>query len=149
MLSPAIHRLTLSAALAVIALGLPGCYNGEKLVEQVRKRAIRTRMDEVSLGSFRVTLPPSAETGDMTELDLEVYGEALRYRTSKLKRELKEKSFLIGDRTLRTLRQIQPEDLLDPDLAEIRQRLLEAINGVLDDQSIEAIGFNEVRLMRH
>ena len=50
------HRLTLIA----ISIGLfsaAGCYDGDALVQRVRDRSIRTRLEEVDLGEFRVTLP--------------------------------------------------------------------------------------------
>lgn len=142
-------RPALLAIAACLAAPLCGCYSGEKLVEQVRKRAIRTRMDELPLGNFRVTLPTPIDGADMTEIDMRVYGEAPRYRIGKLEDELATKSHLLGDRATRILRQIELGELIDPNLESLRERMLQAVNEVLEGEPIEAIGFHEVRIIRH
>ncbi|MEO1497444.1 MAG: hypothetical protein AAFV43_09870 [Planctomycetota bacterium] len=135
-------------ATLTLAAGSGGCYSGEQLIEQARNRAIRTRLDEVKLGTFRVTLPPE-DGGDMSEIDITVYGEAARYRVADLEEELAEKAPLLGDLTTRALRDVAHNELTDPNLKKLRQRLLSTVNGVLEGEPIKSIGFHEVRFMRH
>lgn len=128
---------------------LLGCYDGEALVEDVRRKAIRTRLIEVDLGTFRVTMPRDKRTSVMTEVDLHLYGEAPRYLVSDLEKELEEKQYLVHDRAIMTLRELDPRELVDPDLIALRTRLLEAMNDVLTSTKISSVGFYNMRLIRH
>lgn len=125
-----------------------GCYSGERLIEQVRSRSTRTRLDEVKLGAFRVTLPPDP-TGDLSEIDLTVYGEAPRYRIREIERELETKMPLLGDLATRSLRDVEHSELTDPNLTKLRERLLTTVNSVLEGDPITSVGFHEVRFIRH
>lgn len=143
-LNAAIRRLLIGVCLIATA----GCYSGERLIEQVRMRSIRTRLDEVEIGSFRVTLPPDS-TGDLSEIDVRVFGEAARYRISELEKELAEKRPLLGDLATRMLREVDQQELIDPDLTSLRERLLATVNSVLDGEPIHAVGFYDVSFTRH
>lgn len=138
-----------AAALAAACLLLGGCYNAERLVERVRDNAIRTRMDEVELGSFRVTLPRHERTGEMTEIDIRVFGRSQRYKINEIEADLKANGPQIEDRTLRTLRETSRRDLAEPELISLRKRILDAMNAELTDAPLESVGFYDVRFIRH
>ncbi|QDV76186.1 flagellar basal body-associated FliL family protein [Botrimarina mediterranea] len=146
-------RLRSSVRLAIVALtlGVPsvGCFNSEKLVERVRNNAIRTRIDEVKLGQYRVTLPRNPQTGEMAEVDVKVYGETLRYKINEIEDELKSRAPEIEDRTLQVLRETSREELADPNLVTLRERLLTSMNEVLTGAPLKSIGFYQVRFVRH
>ncbi len=135
--------------LAMIAPLLTGCYDGSALVEEVRRKAIRTRLVEVDLGEFRVTMPRDERTSVMTEVDIHLFGEAPRYLVSDLEEELVEKQYLVHDRAIITLRELDPRELVDPDLIALRSRLLESMNEVLTSTKISSVGFYDMRLIRH
>lgn len=132
-------------------LGCPlvGCYDGEELVERVRKKAIRTRLEEIELGEFRVTLPRDEATGEMVEVDLRVFGQSQRYKINEIEDELELERPLLEDRLLTTLRSTSRRDLAEPDLTTLRERLLAVSNELLTNQPLEAIGFYDVRFIRH
>ena len=136
------------AALA-LAASSTGCFNSEKLVTRVRNNAIRTRIDEVKLGQYRVTLPRNPLTGEMAEVDIRVYGETLRYKINEIEDELKSRAPEIEDHTLRVLRETTREELADPELTELRSRLLSSMNEVLTGAPLKSVGFHEVRFLRH
>lgn len=135
--------------LAIVAPMLSGCYDGKALVEDVRRNAIRTRLIEVDLGKFRVTMPRDQRTSVMTEVDLHLYGEAPRYLVSDLEKELEDKQYLVHDRTIMTLRELDPRELVDPDLIALRTQLLDTMNEVLTSTKISSVGFYDMRLIRH
>ncbi len=137
--------------LACVAAGLccAGCYNGEKLVEQVRHRALRSRIDEVALGSYRVTRPRDERTGEMTEIHMELYGESQRYKINEIEDELELKAAIIEDQTIRALRQAPHDDLTEPNLDRLRSRLLTMLNGQIEGAPLLSVGFREIRFIRH
>ncbi|QDT70535.1 hypothetical protein MalM25_34830 [Planctomycetes bacterium MalM25] len=136
-------------ATAVLGIACAGCYSGEKLVEQVRHRALRTRIDEVSLGSFRVTRPRDERTGEMTEVQMELFGESQRYKINEIEDELELKAAIIEDETIRTLREASPDELTEPDLNRLRERLLVILNETIEGAPLISIGFREIRFIRH
>jgi phage-related protein len=142
---------SLRATLAVAALGAAslGCVDGDKLVARVRNNAIRTRIDEVELGSYKVTLPRNFPTGEMTEVEVRLYGETLRYKINEIEDELKQKAPVFEDHTLKVLRETTRQELADPDLTRLRARLLESMNATLTGAPLTALGFYEVRFLRH
>jgi flagellar basal body-associated protein FliL len=145
--------LRASYRIAIVALVVSassvGCYNSEKLVARVRNHAIRSRVDEVKLGQYRVTLPRNPLTGEMSEVDVRVYGETLRYKINELEDELKSRAPEIEDHTLKVLRETTREELADPELTDLRTRLLASMNEVLTGEPLKSIGFYEVRFLRH
>lgn len=142
---------SLRTALVVAALGAAsvGCVDSEKLVARVRNNAIRTRIDEVELGAYRVTLPRNFQTGEMAEVDVRLYGETPRYKINEIEDELKSKAPLIEDSTLKVLRQTTRQELADPDLTSLRARLLASMNETLSGAPLVSLGFYDVRFLRH
>lgn len=152
MLSPPLLAAAPRRLLAAAAIGsalLTGCYNPDTLIQRVRDRAIRTRLEELDLGKFRVTLPRDPVTSGTTEVDLHVYGELPRYKVAKTRNEFEDKAYLLHDKTLTVLREIDPKHLSDPELKVIRARLLATVNGVLDEPTIDSVGFYDLRFIRH
>lgn len=135
--------------MAALGLACAGCYNGEKLVEKIRHRALRTRIDEVPLGSFRVTRPRDERTGEMTEVHLELFGESQRYKINEIEDELELKAAIIEDYTIRTLREASQDELTEPNLDQLRTRLLTMLNEQIEGSPLVSIGFREIRFIRH
>lgn len=140
------------AALALCAwasLCASGCYNGDALVERARSRAIRTRLEEVDLGKYRITLPPDSARNEMYELRMHFFAHAARHKVSRLLDEVEEKSYLIRDRLLSSIRAMEPEEFEDPELAMVKSSALEAVNGVLEEPLFSSLGLYEFHLSRH
>lgn len=125
-----------------------GCYNSEALVERVRNDALRHRLEEIDLGSYGITMPRNPETSETIEVELKLFGSIARYKKSKAKKQLKREDFLLRHRTLMAIRNSTPEDFTEPDLTALRTRLLEAANSVLDEPTIQRVGFHEIRFLR-
>jgi len=143
------HSLRATLAAAAFGAASLGCVDGDKLVARVQNNAIRTRIDEVELGSYRVTLPLNFQTGEMTEVDVRLYGETLRYKINEIEDELKQKAPVFEDHTLKVLRETTRQELADPDLVSLRARLLESMNQTLTGAPLTSLGFYQVRFLRH
>lgn len=143
------RRLLLIAIATLTATLSTGCYTHNSLIERVRSRAIRLRIEEVEIGEFRVTLPRNDRTSELTEVDLRIFGLSPRYKINEIERELEEREYAIRDNTLKVLRNLTHDDLVDPDLDTIRDQLLVLYNQLLDEEPLEGLGFYNVRFTRH
>lgn len=136
-------------ALAAVCLLMSGCYDADQLIHKVRNSAARNQLREISLGTFRVTLPHDARTSEMTEIDIRIFGQSKRYKIDEIEAELAAKAPQIEDSTLRALRETSRRDLAEPNLKGLRERLLETMNQELTNAPLESIGFYDVRFIRH
>jgi hypothetical protein len=128
------------------AVLLTGCYDGEALVERARSVALNTRLAEVDLGTYRTTLPRDTQTGLFTELDVHVFGMVPRYRVPEIEKQLSTEQFRLRHETLATLRRSSREDLADPNLSQMRNRIEQVVNGILEHSPVTTIGFYSFRL---
>ncbi|MEN0109840.1 MAG: flagellar basal body-associated FliL family protein [Planctomycetota bacterium] len=140
---------TLAAFSLALAPSMVGCYDGDGLVEKVRNRAIRTRLEEIAIGDFRVTLPRDPTTGDMTEVELRVFGESQRYKLNEIEAALADKAPVIEDHVVRSLREAEHDELVEPNLTRLRQRLTTTVNELLEDDPLVTVGFYDIRFVRH
>lgn len=140
-------------SLTAIALGCvtlaTGCYDGAELISRLRAQAIRSRLEEVEIGTFHLTLPRNNNNGETIELELTVFGSSERFKISGIETEVEQNAVLIEDKAIRTLRAADLSELSEPDFATLRRRLLAVTNESLTDAPLKSIGFKDVRIVRH
>lgn len=124
-----------------------GCYDGQQLVEEVRNNAIRTQLEEVPIGYFRTTLPRQAVEATSMEVELELFGTSVRYKAPEVRQAIEREEYRLRQAVLWAIRQITDEEIADPDLTTLRQRLLEAVNSELSETPIESLGIRQVRFI--
>ncbi len=140
------HRL-LVAVVSCVALAMPGCYNSDQMIERARNSELATRLEEVDLGTYRVTLPLDETTGARTELVLRLVGTARRYRIGDIEQRIESQRFLLRQRTITAARQTAPEELADPQMTALRERLFAVTNEVLAEHSIDALAIAELLII--
>jgi flagellar basal body-associated protein FliL len=123
-----------------------GCYNGEALVESARSSALKTHLAEVDFGTYRTSLPRDAKTHTMTELKLHVFGTVPRYRVPEVEKRLKAEEYRLRHQTLGAVRTTTRDELAEPSLTQLRERIEKVVNQILDDSPVKSIGFYEVSL---
>lgn len=123
-----------------------GCYDGDALVEAARSTAVKTRLAEIDFGTFEMTLPRDRETNVLTELKLHVFGTVPRYRVPDIKRQLKVEEYRLRAETLEAVRQASRDELAEPSLTQLRERIIRVVNEVLAESPVKTIGFYEVSL---
>lgn len=143
---PAARRLALAACLLLPAVG---CYDGDALVRRVRNDALRDRLEEIDLGWYQITMPRDPRTTETLEVEMHLFGSLARYRQAEVGARLKEKNYLLRHATLMIIRKTNLEDFADPDLTKLRDRIRVVTNQMLDEPSIQTVGFHEIRFMRH
>ena len=133
---------TLLLALSLTA----GCYDGDALIDEVRSAALRSRLVEVDLGSYRTTMPRKHNESEATEVHLHIFGTVPRYRVPEIEEQLAADGFRLRHLALAAVRRTTDHELAEPDLTALRARLEKVINDELADAPVKSIGFYEVRL---
>ena len=137
----------LIAPALLLALGLSsGCYDGDALINEVRSAALRTRLVEVDLGSYKTTMPRKRTDNETTEVKLHIFGTVPRYRIPEIEAQLKADGFRLRHETLAAVRQTTATELAEPNLTALRTRIEKVVNAQLADAPVKSIGFYEVQL---
>lgn len=130
-------------------LAVAGCYDGPTLVDRARNDALKSRIEAVDLGRYEITMPKSNGQHGMTEVQVEPFGRVARYKLANTEDLISENEYRLRHAVVLTIRSSDDEDFAEPDLAELRGRLLSAIHEAMDDRAIESIGFHTIRFIRH
>jgi len=136
-------RAILAAGVAACA----GCYDSAALLDQVRTDALRSRMHEVDLGFYRTTMPRDRTNDAFVEMELRMFGTVPQYRIAEIEKQLKADGYRLRYETLAAIRQTTAEELAEPDLGHLRERLTLVVNNVLADAPIKSVGFKHVRIV--
>jgi hypothetical protein len=132
------------AALAL--LFVTGCYDGDVLVQAARSTAVQTRLAEVDFGTFQIMLPRDPKSGLYTEMKLHVFGTVPRYRESEVKNQLKAEEYRVRAETLGAVRAANRDELAEPSLTKLRERIERVMNQILAEEPVKSVGFYEVSL---
>jgi hypothetical protein len=135
------------AVLAAGALSLAGCYDASALVEQVRTDALRSRTDEIELGFYRTTMPRDRATNSFVEMEVRMFGTVPQYRISAIEKQMKADGYRLRAATLAAIRQTTADELAEPNLTHLRERLTLVANSVLENAPIESIGIEHLRII--
>ncbi|MGL4512225.1 MAG: hypothetical protein ACRCT8_03985 [Lacipirellulaceae bacterium] len=149
--TPVVRRsgVWIVALLGLALAPLAGCYNGKVLVARARSHATSSRIEEIELGSFRVTLPRDNRTTHTPVVEVRLFGEAPLRTRKEIEKQIKDRAFLVNDRAMTTLRKATLEELHEPSLDRLRARLLEAVNGSLEGAPLLAVGISDYRLIQY
>jgi hypothetical protein len=144
---PGRHRPLAWLAAAALNIAIcSGCYDGDALLKQAQSAALKTRLAEVDLGSYRTTLPRGEKSSLFTDLDLHVFGTVPRYRLSAVKKQIKADEYRLRSETLAAVRKCTHEELAEPSLSKLRARIEEVVNGILAESPVKEVGFYQLTL---
>ena len=123
-----------------------GCYDGDSLLKEAQSSALNMSFAEVDLGTFDTTLPRDPNTGMFTTVNLHIFGTVLRTRLSAVEKQLKSDDYLVRYQTLTAIRKTNREELADPKLEQLRNRIEQVVNEVLTDAPLREVGFYQLTL---
>jgi hypothetical protein len=129
------------AVLLVTLVTSAGCFDAEALITARRTVAMRTRLDEVDLGEFRVTLPHAAERTGNAELYFHVFGQVANRDVEKVKEAIAQKGPEIRYLMLIAARLTSADQLEDPQLKDLRNSFAKVVNDFLEGHPVQSIGF--------
>ncbi len=141
------RRFGAAAALALSMLASTGCYDSRALIEQVRTDALRNRLHEIDLGTFRTTMPRDPKTNLLTQMELHLFGTAPQYRLHAIEKRLESDGYRLRSDTLAAIRETNGDELAEPDLTHLRARLEQVVNSVLGDAPVKSIGIEELKIV--
>jgi hypothetical protein len=142
----AMRAVCIFVLLLAILAACSGCYDGEALVHAARSSALKTRLAEVDFGSYRTTLPRDEKTQSFTELKLHIFGTVPRYRVHEIEKRIKAEEYRLRHETLGAVRTTTREELAEPSLTQLRERIEKVVNEILEEAPVKSIGFYEVSL---
>ena len=134
-----------SLLLAVSLSSQLGCFNAEAMIESRRLTAIRARLQEVDLGQYQVTMPVGTWHDATTELDFHIFGKVATRETNTVQEVLETVRPEIRDQLLKVTRELSAEELEDPKLTSLRERIAAVINGFLEEELVQSVGFYHFR----
>jgi hypothetical protein len=135
-------------ALALVSVvGVGGCYDSHRLIERARNAAIRARSEEVSLGYFRTCLPRDVNLGAPMEVEIELFVTTKRYRIPEIKQRIKSEMPRLRQGLLFAIRQTTAEEIADPRLTKLRERMWLVTKEVFVDPPIDSLGIRQVRFI--
>lgn len=121
-----------------------GCYDGDALMKEAHSAVLTATLAEVDLGEFVTTLPRDHESGDLTTLNLHLFGTVTRANLSAVEKQLKGDNYKLRHETLAALRRSTRDELSDPTLAALRARILTVVNQVIADAPVKDVGFYQL-----
>jgi hypothetical protein len=136
---------------SLVALLLPlglcaGCYDGDALINEARSAAMRTRLVEIDLGSYRTSMPRKRNESEATEIELHIFGTVPRYRIPEIEKQLQADGYRLRSETIAAVRKSTPQELAEPNLTALRSRLEKVVNSQLADAPVKSIGFYAVQM---
>jgi hypothetical protein len=133
--------------LAPMAVVCSGCYDAHALVDQVRTDALRNRLHEVDLGTFRTTMPRDAKTTLLMEVEVHLFSTVPQFKIHAVEKGLEADGYRLRYDTLAAIRETNSEELAEPDLGRLRGRLLQVVNKTLADTPLKSIGIQDIKIV--
>ena len=129
---------------------------GESVTEAIISQWLKqvgeaVQLDEpiVELETDKINVEINAPSaGVLTEINVHMFAHTARYKTKALKRELEEKSHLVHDKAITTLRSLSHADLADPDLTKVRTKMLDGVNEILEEPVLSDVGLYDFHIAR-
>lgn len=138
-----LSAMTLLGGMSLLA----GCYNADALIASQKDLAQLTRLEEVDLGEFRVTLPYRPHSTSSLVVDFHAFGRVSHSNYKKVSQTIEQNGPKLRHRMLITVRELGAQELQEPALDTLRVNIEHIVNEILDDQSMRAIGFYRFSLM--
>lgn len=144
--SASFHWQTMwGCAMTLVALS-QGCYDRAALLESARSIAIEKRLVEITLGTFRTTMPRDPATSARTAIEITLFGNVPRHHVKEIEERLEQEEYRLRHETIAVLRGLEPEMLTDPELSDLRKQLASVVKQVLPEMPIKSIGLRDLRL---
>ena len=138
-ISFSVRTWTVAALAALPALG--GCYDAESLLQARHDQQNVSKMAEVDLGEFCVSLPHMPGHAGPAAVDFHAFGQVARADQALVARVLKTRGPELRASMLVLMRTLTEEQLQQPQLEPLRAGIAQVVNGALDDKLVKNVGF--------
>ncbi len=121
---------------------VPGCFNETRLLQNARRQASLSLLEEVPLGEFRLTLPRAENSSNVLMVAIHPIANVAKKDVKALQEQLVEREYELRHKTILAVRQSSISELAEPDLMTLRQRVAEIAAATLDSVEIQSIVFD-------
>ncbi|MEM9352956.1 MAG: hypothetical protein AAGA92_08080 [Planctomycetota bacterium] len=128
------------------ALTATGCYDAESLVQSHRATAMLTKLEEVDLGEFRVTLPYARGEASTAEIRFHAFGQVTYKDLKTVQKAIDAHDSEIMHGLLLSVRQLPIADLEDPRLVTLRQQIQDVVNNRVEGEPLKMVGFYDFKV---
>lgn len=125
----------------VVCVSIPGCFNANAMIEKRRAIAILTRLEEVDLGEFRISIPRPSDEVAAAEIIFHAFGQVKNRDLKLVQSSLEIPSPDLRHRLLIASRSLSIQDLEDPKLSQLRENIASVINEDFEDDPVQSVGF--------
>lgn len=131
-----------SRTLALLGLAaLAGCYDSEAMKASRHDDATVTKLAEVDLGKFHVTLPlATGDTGGGV-VDFHAFGRVSRRDLPAVAKAVEERRSELRSHMLLAIRSATSKQFEEPKLDALREEIAKVINGALEKGRVKNVGF--------
>ncbi|NOY41415.1 MAG: hypothetical protein GXP26_06215 [Planctomycetes bacterium] len=136
------QRLAIAMLVCVI---VPGCFSADTMIEKRRAIAILTRLEEIDLGEFRISVPRPSEQVAAAEIFFHAFGQVENRDLRRVQKSLEIYGPELRHRLLLATRALDIQDLEDPKLASLRENIATVINENLKGEPLQSVGFYNFR----
>jgi flagellar basal body-associated protein FliL len=121
---------------------LAGCYDAGALKETRQDEATVTKLAEVDLGTYHITLPlATGDTGGGV-VDFHAFGRVSHGDSAAVAQAVEERRAELRSHMLLAIRSVTNEELEEPKLGALRVEITKVINAALDKTAhVKNVGF--------
>lgn len=136
--SNAVARILFAAC---VLLPLAGCYDTAALLKARQDSRDLLQMDEVDLGSYRITLPHTLGEATDNLIDFHVFGQVTRGDRQAIDDALQMRGAELRAKMLVEVRSMDPRTFEEAKLATLRKAIAAVINDTLGRRVVKQVGF--------
>lgn len=144
---PQFHQALCSAGVLAVLSVLPGCIDADSIIEARRSSSIQIRLEEVDLGEYRVSLPRPDDQLEVAEVQFHAFGHVAHRDMKSVRTLLEDRGPELRHNLLMQVRQLTLRQIEDPNLTELREHIVKTINGNLEGEPLQSVGFYRFRYL--
>lgn len=137
----AAHRRIWGAIGLVLLAASVGCYDAAVLMKARQESHDRVQMDEVDLGTYRITLPHTLGESIDCVVDFHVFGQVMRGDREAIDAALQMRGAELRSAMLVAVRSMDDRTFEEPKLTALRKSIAEVVNGVVGRRVVKSVGF--------
>lgn len=137
----AAHLRRWGALCALLLAETVGCYDAAVLMKARQESHDRVQMDEVDLGTYRITLPHTLGESIDCVVDFHVFGQVMRGDREAIDAALQMRGAELRSAMLVAVRSMDERTFEEPKLTALRKSIAEVVNGVVGRRVVKSVGF--------
>lgn len=106
-----------------------------------------SRLEEVDLGAFLVTLPYQPNSTSSIVVNFHAFGRVAHSNYNQVAKLIEQRGPELRHRMLITVRELNLQELQEPGLDTLRSNIEQVVNKTLPDHPLQAIGFYRFSLL--